>query len=68
MAGGGIRGGQVYGSSDRFAEYPAANPTAPEDIAHTLFHAMGINDLTARDAEGRPLHLMPEGRPLLELF
>ena len=68
MAGGGIRGGQVYGSSDRFAEFPAANPTAPEDIAHTVFHAMGINDLSAQDAEGRPLHLMAEGRPLLELF
>ena len=68
MAGGGIRGGQVYGSSDRNAEFPSANPTAPEDIAHTVFHSMGINDLTARDAEGRPLNLMPEGRPLLELF
>jgi Protein of unknown function (DUF1501) len=68
MAGGGIRGGQVYGSSDRLAEFPAANPTAPEDIAHTVFHAMGINDLSAQDAEGRPLHLMAEGRPLLELF
>ncbi len=68
MAGGGIRGGQVYGSSDKLAEFPAGNPTAPEDIAHTVFHAMGIDDLTARDAEGRPQHLMSEGRPLLELF
>lgn len=33
MAGGGIRGGQVYGSTDRRAEFPAANPTTPEDIA-----------------------------------
>jgi hypothetical protein len=68
IAGGGIRGGQVYGSSDKLAEFPAANPTSPEDIAHTVFHAMGIDDLTAHDAEGRPIHLMPEGRPLLELF
>ena len=68
MAGGGIRGGQVYGSSDKLAEFPAANPTAPEDIAHTVFHAMGIDDLTAHDAESRPFNLMPEGRPLLELF
>ena len=68
MAGGGIRGGQVYGSSDKRAEYPAANPTAPEDIAHTVFHAMGISDLTASDALGRPIDLMAEGRPLLELF
>lgn len=68
MAGGGIRGGQVYGASDKVAEFPATNPTAPEDIAHTVFHAMGIDDLSARDSQGRPFDLMQEGRPLLELF
>lgn len=68
MAGGGIRGGQVYGTSDKLAEFPASNPTAPEDIAHTVFHAMGIDDLSARDAQGRPFDLMQEGRTLLELF
>ena len=68
MAGGGIRGGQVYGSSDRVGEYPANRPVAPEHIAHTIYHAMGIDDLTTADRQGRPLQLMPEGRPLLELF
>ncbi len=68
MAGGGIRGGQVYGASDKLAEFPATNPTAPEDIAHTVFHAMGLDDLSARDSQGRPFDLMQEGRPLLELF
>lgn len=68
LAGGGIRGGQAYGTSDRNAEYPAEKPTAPEDIAHTIFHAMGIKDLTATDREGRPFNLMDEGHPLLEMF
>jgi hypothetical protein len=68
LAGGGIRGGQVFGSSDRRAEYPADNPVAPEHIARTVFHAMGIDDLHATDREGRPFHLMEEGRPLTELF
>ena len=68
LAGGGIRGGQVYGTSDKRAEYPDQNPVAPEHIAHTLFHAMGINDLHAVDREGRPFHLLEEGRPLTELF
>jgi uncharacterized protein (DUF1501 family) len=68
MAGGGIRGGQAYGTSDRRAEYPASKPVAPEDIAKTVFYAMGINDLSARDQLGRPFNLMEEGRPLLELF
>lgn len=68
LAGGGIRGGQVYGSSDRRGEYPHDNPVAPEHIAHTVFHAMGLDDLHAVDREGRPFHLMEDGRALTELF
>jgi hypothetical protein len=68
LAGGGIRGGQVFGSSDRRAEYPMESPVGPEHIARTVFHAMGIDDLQAVDREGRPFHLMEEGRPLTELF
>ena len=68
FAGAGIRGGQVYGASDARAEYPADKPVGPEHIAHTVFHAMGIDDLHATDREGRPFHLMEDGRPLTELF
>lgn len=68
LAGGGIRGGQVYGSTDKLAEYPKDNPVGAEHIARTVFHAMGIDDLMARDREGRPFHLMDEGRVLTELF
>lgn len=68
LAGGGIKGGQVFGTTDKRAEYPNENPVAPEHIARTVFHAMGINDLTATDREGRPFHLLDEGRPLTELF
>jgi len=68
LAGGGIRGGQVYGTSDKRAEYPDNNVVAPEHIARTVFHAMGIDDLHATDREGRPFHLMEDGRPLTELF
>jgi uncharacterized protein (DUF1501 family) len=68
LAGGGVRGGQTFGTSDRRAEYPDQNPVAPEHIAHTVFHALGINDLTATDREGRPFQLLDDGRPLTELF
>ena len=68
LAGGGIRGGQAYGASDKVAEFPAVNPVAPEDIAKTVFYSMGIDDLTAHDRQGRPFQLMEEGRPILELF
>jgi hypothetical protein len=68
LAGGGIRGGQAHGASDKRAEFPADNIVGPEDIAHTVFHAMGIHDLTAKDREGKPYHLMDEGGPILSLF
>ena len=38
LAGGGIHGGIVYGSSDRYAAYPATNPTPPADLAATVYH------------------------------
>lgn len=68
LAGGGIKGGQVYGTSDKVAAYPAEHPVAPEDIAKTVYHAMGIDDLEALDREGRPFSLLPEGRAIVELF
>jgi uncharacterized protein (DUF1501 family) len=68
LAGGGIRGGQVYGASDKFAEYPIDKVVSPAHIAHTVYHAMGIDNLIANDREGRPFHLLEEGRPLVELF
>jgi uncharacterized protein (DUF1501 family) len=68
LAGGGVRGGQVYGASDKIAAYPADRPVAPEDVTKTVYHAMGLPDLEAIDREGRPFHLLPEGRALTELF
>ncbi|MCI0462578.1 MAG: DUF1501 domain-containing protein, partial [Gemmataceae bacterium] len=54
LAGGGIRGGQTHGASDRRGEYPADRRVTPADIAKTVYHAMGIRDLEARDKENRP--------------
>jgi Protein of unknown function (DUF1501) len=68
LAGGGIRGGQTYGASDRFGEYPADNPITPADVTKTVYHAMGIHDLTAIDPQGRPYNLLAEGEPLVSLF
>jgi uncharacterized protein (DUF1501 family) len=67
LAGGGVKGGQVYGTSDKRGEYPHAKPVAPEHVAKTVFHAMGV-DLMTSDREGRPFSLLEEGRPLTELF
>lgn len=68
MAGGGIRGGQTFGTSDRFAEYPDQDPLTPADIAKTVYHATGTDDLMATDPQGRPYHLLEEGRALTQLL
>jgi uncharacterized protein (DUF1501 family) len=58
LAGGGVRGGAVYGSSDRFAAEPASNPTTPADLAATIYHLLGVDPRTElRDRLNRPLTL-----------
>lgn len=68
LGGGGVRGGQVYGQSDRFAAYPAADPVAPVDLMATVHHLMGIAPhQTLPDAQGRPLVVCP-GEPVRALW
>jgi len=68
LAGGGIRGGQTFGATDRLGAYPAVDPVTAADITKTVYHAMNIDNLQAEDAQGRPYHLLETGRPLTELF
>jgi Protein of unknown function (DUF1501) len=68
LAGGGIRGGRHFGTSDKRGEYPADRKVTPADVAKTVYHAMGITDLEARDREGRPYNLLADGDPILDLF
>lgn len=68
LAGGGIRGGQTYGTSDKVAGYPADKPIKPADVTKTVYHAMGIHDLEARDRQNRPYNLLPDGSAITELF
>jgi hypothetical protein len=68
LAGGGVRGGAVYGASDRMAAYPEADPVTPGDLAATLFWRLGIDPATPiHDLTGRPYRLA-EGDPLHKLF
>jgi hypothetical protein len=68
LAGGGIRGGQVYGSSDRSAAYPSTNPVAPADIAATILHCLGIDPGShVQDQQGRPF-VANTGKPVEALF
>ena len=68
MAGGGVRGGQVYGSSDAHAAYAAETPVSPDSLAATVFHVLGIPlGREMLDAQNRPLPLCT-GKPVLGLF
>lgn len=68
LAGGGVRGGQVYGASDRVGAYPSADPVSPADLTATMYHALGINPGTqVTDRLGRVLALT-DGKPLRTLW
>ena len=68
FAGGGVRGGTIVGSSDKLGAYPASNPQKPENMAATIYHALGIPQTAAwRDELDRPHHLY-HGQPIAELF
>lgn len=56
LAGGGIRGGQVIGSSDDIGGYPKTGRHEPQDLAATIFHSLGLDPETLiHDRLGRPL-------------
>ena len=67
MAGGGVKGGYVYGASDDHARLPAEKPVKPEDLAATLFHLLGIDPATEiYDRNDRPLII--GGDPIHDVF
>ncbi|HAY80494.1 MAG TPA: DUF1501 domain-containing protein, partial [Planctomycetaceae bacterium] len=69
LAGAGVKTGMVYGTSDREAGYPIENAVSPEDLAKTIYWALGIDpDLMLQDRLGRPVPMIESGRPLTNLF
>jgi hypothetical protein len=70
MAGGGVKGGQVVGSSDDIGAAPRDNPTSPMQIAATIYQGLGIPlDLELPGVGGRPIPLVDRGtEPLHQLF
>jgi hypothetical protein len=68
IAGGGIRGGQVYGASTPDGAYPAADPVSPADLAATLYHCLGVDPRAEiRDRQNRPFPVA-EGNVLHRLL
>jgi hypothetical protein len=68
LAGGGLKTGQAVGATNRLGEYAVSRPVHFQEIAATLYHALGLNPATATiaDPTGRPQHLV-ESPPLPEL-
>ncbi len=68
LAGGGVRGGIVYGKSDKQAAFPASDPVAPVDLVATVYHLLGVPEhQTLPDMSGRPTFVRP-GRAIGELL
>jgi hypothetical protein len=68
MAGGGIRGGQIYGASDAIGARPTDKPVRPDDITATIFHALGLDPETiVYDQLHRPMPISA-GEPICGLF
>ncbi len=68
FAGAGVRGGQVIGSSDKIAAYPATRPYYPSDLGATIYRVLGVDPrATIADRLNRPMHLN-EGEPIAALF
>jgi uncharacterized protein (DUF1501 family) len=69
LAGGGVVGGRVYGKSDKDAAYPVEKPVSPEDLAATIYHALGISpELRVTNAENRPTPIVDGGTPVTALW
>lgn len=68
FAGGGIKGGQVIGSSDQIGGFPATDPQKPENMAATIYRALGLPDTIAwKDSLNRPHHVY-QAEPILGLM
>jgi uncharacterized protein (DUF1501 family) len=70
FAGGGVRGGQVIGSTDELGAYPVDRPTRPAEVVATVCHALGVElEHELPGPQGRPIPVVDFGvKPILELF
>ena len=69
LAGGGIRGGQVIGSSTRDGGEVKDRPIGPQDLWATVYTALGINlETMFRDRSDRPISILHDATPILELL
>jgi len=69
MSGGGLRVGQVIGSSNAKGEVPQDNPYRPENVLATMYRHLGIDPAaTHDDLTGRPRYILERREPISELI
>jgi len=69
VAGGGMRTGQVVGSTDAHGGHPRDRPLSPNDLWATVYRHLGIDpEWTVPDHAGRPMPILPFGTPIAELL
>jgi uncharacterized protein (DUF1501 family) len=69
LGGGGLKGGQVIGSTDRLGQAPKDRHLMPPDIHATIYHVLGIDpSIQFLDRTGRPVAAVDKGQPIAELL
>jgi len=69
MSGGGVKGGRVYGSTNKWGEVPRERPVEPCDIHATIYHVLGVDPSQAfLNTAGRPISILDRGQVIQELF
>ncbi|MBM3787773.1 MAG: DUF1501 domain-containing protein [Acidobacteria bacterium] len=69
LAGGGIKGGQLIGATDKHAAEVTDRPITVEDLSATLFTSLGVElDRVNHTPEGRPISIVNGGKPVAEAF
>jgi hypothetical protein len=69
FAGGGVRGGLLFGASDSQGAYPVSDAVTPQDVSATIYHCLGIDPETRlSDRFGRPVEVGSGGKPILPIM
>ena len=69
VSGGDLKMGQVVGATNSKAEYPSRRPLTPQDLLATIYRHLRIDpSLSFTDFAGRPISILPHGKPIRELL
>ena len=69
VAGGGVQGGRIVGSTNAKGEHPVERPLKPADLHASIYHVLGVDPtMQLLDQAGRPVMATDHGKVIEELF